>query len=90
MILKSLQIRLQRSERQFGKGCIKAGPFQSRDAVILFGDHSSRFFDVARYSAAKIIVGYHTGERNEGASDLVAFAYFNDIFSLGSRYLRRR
>ena len=60
MILKSLKIRLQRSERYFGKGCINARRFQSRDAPLLFGDHSSRFFDMARYSASKIIVGYHT------------------------------
>jgi hypothetical protein len=34
----------------------------NRDAALLFGDHSSRFFDMARYSAAKIIVRYHIGE----------------------------
>jgi hypothetical protein len=44
---------------------------------------------MARYSAAKIIVRYHIGEPNEVTSDLAAFAYFNDIFSLGSQYLRR-
>jgi hypothetical protein len=43
---------------------------------------------MARYSAAKIIVRYHIGEPNEVTSDLAALAYFNDIFSLGSRYLR--
>ena len=45
---------------------------------------------MARYSAAKIIVRYHIGEPNEFTSDLAAFAYFNDIFSLGSRYPRQR
>ena len=70
VILKSLQIRLQRSECQFGKGCINARRFQSRNAALLFGDHSSRFFDMARYGAAKIIVRYHIGEPN--ASDLAA------------------
>jgi len=45
---------------------------------------------MARYNAAKIIVRYHIGEPNEVTSDLAAFAYFNDIFNLGSRYLRRR
>ena len=33
---------------------------------------------MARNSAAKIIVGYHAGEPNEGTSDLAAFEYFND------------
>ena len=47
--------------------------FQSRDAALLFGDHSSRFFDMARYSAAKIIVRYHIGEPIEVTSDLAAF-----------------
>jgi hypothetical protein len=70
VILKSLQIRLQRPERQFGKGCINARRSQSRDAALLFGDHSSRFFDMARYSAAKIIVRYHISEPNEVTSDL--------------------
>ena len=40
---------------------------------------------MTRYSAAKIIVRYHIVEPNEVTSDLAAFAYFNDIFSLGSR-----
>jgi hypothetical protein len=43
-----------------------------RDAALLFGDHSSRFFDMARYGAAKIIVRYHIGEPNEITSDLAA------------------
>jgi hypothetical protein len=67
---------------------LHAHRFQSRDAALLFGDHSSCFFDMARYSAAKIIMRCHIGEPNEVTSDLAAFAYFNDIFSLGSRYLR--
>jgi hypothetical protein len=34
----------------------------------LFGDHSSRLFDMARYSAAKIIVRCHIGEPDKVTS----------------------
>ena len=61
MILKSLQIRLQSPERQFCKGRVNARRFQPRDAAFLFGDHLSRFFDVAHDCTEKIIVRRHVG-----------------------------
>jgi hypothetical protein len=56
-----------------------------RVSPAMFGDHSSRFFDMARYSAAKIIVRYHIGEPNEVHLTWPPLRILNDIFNLGSR-----
>ena len=66
MILKSLQIRLQSPERQFCKGRVNARRSQPRDAAFLFGDHLSRFFDVAHDCTKKIIVRRHVGRTKRG------------------------
>jgi hypothetical protein len=66
MILKSLQIRLQSPERQFCKGRVNACRFQPRDAAFLFGDHLSRFFDMAHDCTEKIIVRRHVGRTKRG------------------------
>ena len=68
MILKSLQIRLQSPERQFCKARVNACRFQPGVAVFLFGDHLSRFFDMAHDSTEKIIVHRHVGRTKRARS----------------------